>query len=305
MNVHPLAAGAMVRAPAKLNAFFEVLARRGDGFHEIETLMLPISLYDTLVAHPSSDGRVHVECRWASPRLAAAFGPLPTSENNLAAKAAERLRARAGLRDGIRIELIKRIPAQAGLGGGSSDAAAALLAANVVWKLDWNRESLAEIGAELGSDVPFFLSRAEKCGYPAAVCRGRGEQVVTLDSRTPFHFVVVYPPVGLSTAQVYQRCQVPREPKSVVSMAAALMGGDAGRATRLAHNRLESAAESLSPWVARLQREFAREDCLAAQMSGSGSSYFGFCRHARHAQRVARRLRSRGLGQVYVVSTSN
>ncbi len=305
MNVHRLAVSAIVRAPAKLNLFFEVLAKRGDGFHEIETLMVPVSLYDTLVATSDPSGSVRVNCRWASPRLATSLGPLPPSEENLATKAVKLLRERAGVRAGLSLELVKRIPTQAGLGGGSSDAAAALLAANSLWNLDWSRESLAMLGAELGSDVPFFLSEAPKRSYPAAVCRGRGELVTMLAAMMPLDFVVVYPPQGLATALVYRGCQVPRKPRSVAPLVAALERGETQQLGRWIHNRLEGAAEPLSPWVKRLQQAFAGEDCLAAQMSGSGSSYFGICRHARHARRVARRLQSRGVGRVYAVSTSN
>ena len=129
MNVHRLAASVLVRAPAKVNLFFEILAKRGDGFHEIETLMVPIGLCDTLVAADDPTGRVTLDCRWAAPTPQAAdtLGPLPAdSRQNLAARAVELLRTRAGVERGLAMELVKRIPSAAGLGGGSSDAAAAL-----------------------------------------------------------------------------------------------------------------------------------------------------------------------------------
>jgi 4-diphosphocytidyl-2-C-methyl-D-erythritol kinase len=304
MNVHRLAASAIVRAPAKLNLFFEVLAKRNDGFHEIETLMVPISLYDTLVATADPGGQVHLDCRWATPgskgaNAATAFGELPAASENLATRAVELLRRRSGVASGARLELTKRIPAAAGLGGGSSDAAAALLAANAVWKLNWNREALASVAVELGSDVPFFLGRG------VAVCRGRGERVEPVAGLGALDFVVVRPPEGLSTAEVYAHCRVAEEPWPLAPLVDALRGGDLRPLGRLIHNRLEPAAESLSPWIGRLQWEFGRLDCVAAQMSGSGTGYFGICRHARHAQRVARRLQARGVGRVYAVSSSN
>jgi 4-diphosphocytidyl-2-C-methyl-D-erythritol kinase len=303
MNVDRLAASAIVRAPAKLNFFFEVLAKRSDGFHEIETLMAPISLYDTLAATPDPSGRIALTCRWAAPgdgaALSAALGPLPADERqNLAHRAAELLRARAGVTQGLRMDLVKRIPAAAGLGGGSSDAAAALAAANVVWQLGWPREALVELAAELGSDVPFFLSTG------AAVCRGRGERVEPLATPVAVDCVVVRPPVGLPTAEVYARCCPAAEPRHAEPLIAALARGDSRRLPGLLFNRLEAAAETLTPWVLRLREEFAHEGCLAAQLCGSGSAYFGICHHARHARRVASRLRMRGMGQVYAVSTS-
>ena len=245
--------------------------------------------------------QVLVDCRWAT-RFGGPdypLGPLPPAAENLATRAVELLRRRSGIERGIAIELFKHIPSAAGMGGGSSDAAAALLAANAVWNLGWTRAALGQLGAELGSDVPFFL------GSGAAVCRGRGERIEEVAGLGPIHFVVVRPPEGLSTAKVYAACRVADKPRSVAPLIEVLRGGDTRRLGGLVHNRLEAAAGTLSPWIGRLQHELAAEDCLAAQMSGSGSAYFGICRHARHARRVARRLQARGIGHVCAVSTSN
>ncbi len=223
MHVHREATCVCVEAPAKLNLFFEVLGTRGDGFHEIETLMLPINLHDSLTFTPHSattspppeessaatsprrrptssppliDG-IALDCHWAgSADQKTHLGTLPPAAENLALRAAVLLRRRAGVAAGATIRLIKRIPSAAGLGGGSSDAAAALLAGNLAWGIHWPIARLAELAAELGSDVPFFLSSR------AAICRGRGEQVEPLDHRPPqLHTVVVRPPEGLSTAE--------------------------------------------------------------------------------------------------------
>ena len=300
MNVHRLASSATVQAPAKLNLFFEVLARRNDGYHEIESLMVPISLCDTLVATLNSSGAISLNCQWADPADAStALGVLPPAAENLATRAAQLLRTRAGIEQGLAMTLIKRIPSAAGLGGGSSDAAAALLAANELWNTGWSRTALAELGAELGSDIPFFL------GSGAAVCRGRGELIEPVAGLIPLHFVVVRPPEGLSTALVYRACQVASEPRRVEPLVESLRSGDARGLKNHIHNRLRPAAEGLSPWVARVGRELSEQDCLATEMSGSGTGYFGICRHARHAARVARRLRARGLGRVYAASTSS
>jgi 4-diphosphocytidyl-2-C-methyl-D-erythritol kinase len=305
MHVHRLAAGVIVRAPAKLNLFFEVLARRNDGYHEIETLMVPIGLYDTLTARDEPAGNLQLACWWdvaggnAAGNDGDSLGVLPAFEENLAYRAVRLLRERVGIDRGISLRLSKTIPSAAGLGGGSSDAAAALLAANEIWQLHWSREQLAELAAELGSDVPFFLLGG------AAICRGRGERIERLAGVTPLHFVVVRPPVGLSTAAVYKHCQVAAQPRGVAPLVAALRAGDVRNLNQLIHNRLQDAAEALCPWIATLERELAGQDCLADQMSGSGTSYFGICRHARHARRVARRLQARGLGRVYTASTCN
>ncbi len=301
MNVHRLAAGVLVQAPAKVNLFFEALAKRSDGFHEIETLMVPISLFDTLIASPSDSGQVRVDCRWVAgvDGAAESLGDLPSEHDNLVTRALHLLRERAGTARGIHVSLIKRIPSAAGFGGASSDAAAALLAANALWSLGWPRAALADLGGELGSDVPFFL------GSSAAVCRGRGERIEPVSGTGNLHLALVRPPEGLSTARVYAHCVPADPPRSVEPLIGALRAGDMRGISGLLHNRLEGAAVTLSPWIPRLRAELAAQDCLAAQMSGSGTGYFGICRHARHADRVARRLRARGIGHVYAVSTCN
>jgi 4-diphosphocytidyl-2-C-methyl-D-erythritol kinase len=295
MHVYRSDTRVAVQAPAKLNLFFEVLGKRNDGFHEIETLMVPINLYDSLTFSPDPSGRISLHCRWARTADAAALGELPASAENLATKAAVLLRERAGISTGARMRLVKRIPSAAGLGGGSSDAAAALLAANSGWKVNWSTERLMVLAAELGSDVPFFLAGG------AAICRGRGEVVEPVGRLGTLFGVVVRPPVGLNTAEVYRHCRPGRPACSVQPLVRAMRRGDFGRLKSLMHNRLEEAAEGLCPWVGRLQHEFARLNCVAAQMSGSGTSYFAICHHAQHARRVAGRLRSRGVGRVYAV----
>jgi 4-diphosphocytidyl-2-C-methyl-D-erythritol kinase len=191
--------------------------------------------------------------------------------------------------------LVKRIPAAAGLGGGSSDAAAALLAANVLWKLDWPVERLTSVAAELGSDVPFFLERH------AAICRGRGEHVSALRGLSAWHAVLVKPPVEHSTARVYAACRPAAQPRSMGECETAFLRGD-GRAVKAGcFNRLESAAEVNSPWIGKLRHRFSELDGVCAQMSGSGSSYFGIFRSARQARRAAAQLRGYREIRVFVV----
>jgi 4-diphosphocytidyl-2-C-methyl-D-erythritol kinase len=183
------------------------------------------------------------------------------------------------------------------LGGASSDAAATLVAANIAWRLGWSIQRLMELAGELGSDIPFFLSRG------AAVCRGRGEQIES--TRPPrIHVVVVRPPVGLSTPQVYKACRPADSPASVEIVMQSLLQGDTKRAGRQLHNRLQPAAETLTPWIGRLREEFGKQDVVGHQMSGSGSSYFGLCRSARHARRIAARLRARDVGTVLAATSS-
>lgn len=303
MRIHRSGVNHVVQAPAKLNLFFEVLAKRADGYHEVETLMCPIDLYDTLYFRQEASGQVELICERVPQSgglsgtglSGTGVGEVPEGRDNLVVRAVELVRRRAGVDSGATLRLVKRIPTAAGLGGGSSDAAAALVAANQGWGLGFSPGELAAAAAELGSDVPFFLA-----GGPA-VCRGRGERVEPVAGVGLLSCVVVCPPAGLSTAAVYGACRPARQAESVAPLLGALSRGNMKQTGRLLFNRLQPAAARLSPWIERLQREFAGEDCLGHGMSGSGTSYFGLCRHARHARRVARRLQANGVGNVFAV----
>jgi len=304
MFVHRSTVGWFVQAPAKLNLFFEVLGKRGDGYHEIETLMVPVGLYDTLTFEEDASGQILFECRGtcresrtgddvavaeASPAV------LPASRENLVVRAVDLFRCRAEVRRGARLRLVKRIPIAAGLGGGSSDAAAALVAANEGWHVGWPRSELSKLAAELGSDVPFFLADGP------AVCRGRGERIEPVPVVGSMALALVYPPAGLSTAAVYGACQPASAPKPIDPILQSLRRGDWAEVGRGLFNRLQPAARELSVWIRRLEDVVSREDCMGHLMSGSGTCYFALCRHMRHARRVARRLQAIGIGTAYAV----
>jgi 4-diphosphocytidyl-2-C-methyl-D-erythritol kinase len=306
------ATGIEVLAPAKVNLFFEVLNRRDDGFHEIETLMAPIDVYDTLVLESAPPGKVSLVTRWATGLLlpsatvpagevsaADVFGNLPFGEENLAVRAIRLLAQRAGIDCGAKLQLIKRIPAAAGLGGGSSDAASALLAANLAWELNWSTAQLAVVAAEIGSDVPFFLTSR------AAICRGRGERIEPLNGLATIHMVVVRPPEGLQTAAVYRQCQIGNPPRQIDPIMNALRTNRLAELGPVAPNRLLDAARRLSPSIDRVLNQLAAENCPSIGMSGSGTSCFAICRSACHARAVAARLRCRRptIGWVQAVCT--
>jgi len=310
MHVRQSATHVEVVTPAKINLFLEVLGKRPDGFHEIETLMATVTAYDRLIFVPNAKDEIVLSCRWAhgleawqrrqdSQKAAheLLYGEIPRGPQNLVWRAAALIRDRAGIRQGATICLVKRVPAAAGLGGASSDAAATLVAANLAWKLEWSRERLMELAAELGSDIPFFFTPG------AAVARGRGEKI---DVVRPFqiHVVIARPPVGLSTPQVYKACRPAEHPKRAEMLMKSLTRGDMAKAGRQLHNRLQPAAQTLTPWISRLHDEFERQDMMGHQMSGSGSCYFGLCRSARHARRIAARLRARGVGAVFAATSS-
>jgi 4-diphosphocytidyl-2-C-methyl-D-erythritol kinase len=261
-------------APAKVNLFLELLARRPDGFHELETLMVAVSLADTITAMPAD--ALTLTCSDPS---------LPTGPDNLVLKAADALRRHAGVTAGARLHLHKRIPAAAGLAGGSSDAAATLNALNRLWGLGLSADALRRIAAEIGSDVAFFLEP------PAAWCTGRGEVVTPVRSGARLHFVLVCPPEGLSTAAVYRQCRVPAQPRSGDAVRAAFSSGDVAALGRQLFNRLQEPAEALAPAVRDLRLMLARH-APACLMSGSGSTLFALCPDHRSAVRLAGRLRA-------------
>ncbi|MHB8897690.1 MAG: 4-(cytidine 5'-diphospho)-2-C-methyl-D-erythritol kinase [Thermoguttaceae bacterium] len=298
MHLRETRQNAVIHTPGKVNLFFEVLGRRSDGFHEVETLVYPIDLLDTLVVRKRPDRRIELRVQRAFPRVGGAgvsFGEIPADSSNLVVRALDLVRQASGTTWGADVLLIKRIPSEAGLGGGSSDAAAALVAANVVWGLGLGGDQMAKLGARLGSDVPLFLRSG------ASVCRGRGEIVESAPAWPLLHLVLLRPPAGLRTAEVYGRCRVPDRPRSLCQILPAFASADLGRIGHSLFNRLESPAGELTPWIARARGAFEKLDCVGHCMTGSGTCYFGLCRHARHARRVARRLESYGLGQSYVV----
>jgi len=260
-----------VLAPAKVNLFLEVLGRRADGYHDIATLVLAVDLADELDFQSNGSGQLSLTCDDPG---------LPTGPENLVHQAASRLRAATGCTAGARIQLTKRIPVAAGLGGGSSDAAAALVGLNELWRLGLSPASLAGLGAQIGSDVPFFLNGA------AAWCTGRGEVVTPVTVGRPLDLVLVKPPEGLKTADVYGRVRVPDRPEDGGAARAALASGDVEALGRALHNRLQEPAFELSPAAAEWHRRLGATGAAGYLMSGSGSCLFALCRSPAEARRV-------------------
>jgi 4-diphosphocytidyl-2-C-methyl-D-erythritol kinase len=264
----------VIAAPAKLNLFLEILGTRPDDYHELESLMVAVNLFDTLELRARSDDAIVLECD--PPGLTA--GP-----DNLVYKAAEKLRVRAGAPPsrGASIRLTKRIPMQAGLAGGSSDAAAAIFGLTHLWGLNLSGGELAAIAGEVGSDVAFFLS------LPAAWCTGRGEIVSPESPARPLDVVLVCPPVGLATAQVYRAVKVPSRPVDGSAARAAFRAGNPDTLGAALFNRLQPAAVHLAPVVESVYRRLAGLNPAGCLMSGSGSAVFALCRDSHDAHRVA------------------
>ncbi|MGQ9505460.1 MAG: 4-(cytidine 5'-diphospho)-2-C-methyl-D-erythritol kinase [Thermogutta sp.] len=290
----------VVHAPAKVNLFFEVLGRREDGYHLVETLVCPISLFDTLLFEESSGQEVvlTVELITGEASLGdCGFDTVPEGPTNLIHRAARLIQEEMGTRKGARVRLLKRIPTGAGLGGGSADAAAALKGLCRMWGLNPAREVMASWAARLGSDVPLFLENG------ACVCRGRGEIIERLPEFTRLNIVVVKPAVSLSTASVYAACRVPERPRSIQPVLEAWSKGELTSLGEGMFNRLAEAAERLTPAVRDLGDRLRETNCLGALMTGSGSCCFALYRHRKQAIAAARKLKAERAGAVFVVHT--
>ena len=255
----------VVRCPAKLNLFLEVVGRRDDGYHDIDTVMQAIDLADVLEIAPRADGELVLVC--SDPGL-------PTDERNLVVRAAVALREATGHGGGATMRLTKRVPSEAGLGGGSSDAAGALVGLSMAWGLGLGAEELRPVAAGVGSDVAFFLTGG------TARCTGRGEVVEPLEVGAVFHYVLVCPQVRVSTGAAYEEVRFPLTPRrnDINMMVRSVVEGHVGGVGGALFNRLEGPAFSLHPELSAAKGELARSGPFAGVgMTGSGSALFGLC----------------------------
>jgi 4-diphosphocytidyl-2-C-methyl-D-erythritol kinase len=275
-----------VSAAAKVNLALEVLSRRPDGYHEITTVMQTVDLSDRLWLEDAEA----LEVRTSAPGV-------PADERNLAHRAAARLRDAAGLTRGARITLDKRIPVAAGLGGGSTDAAATLVGLNRLWGLRWPAERLSEIAVSLGMDVPFFLRGG------AAVGTGRGERLTPLGGAA-LALVLVNPRFAVSTADMYGRVTpaMYSDGARTRDAADALESRRAGRVAASLYNGLEGAARAAYPQIGQMQAALLAAGALGAAMSGSGPTVFGVARSWEQARQIRTRV-ARGSWECWAVRT--
>lgn len=295
----------ILHAPAKLNCSLAVLGKRPDGFHEIESLMVGTTLCDTVevrLAETGGDGdlpvslRVRFGGRLSTPAGEVLRRDVPTDGSNLVVRAVRALARVAGETRGLEIDLVKRIPAGAGLGGGSSDAATALRAAADVWGIDWPDERLATIASELGSDIPWFFSGG------AGIASGRGEKVEPVAGIPAMAAVIACPAAGLSTPLVYAHCTPDPSRRGEAARLARLLAERRLRAARpLLHNDLEPPARRLLPEIDRLISAMARAGADRPMLTGSGSACFALVETATLARRIAQRLELEGWPGVFCV----
>jgi len=277
-----------LRAPAKINLFLEVKNRRSDGYHTIESVMQAITLFDEIMIEP----------RQAGLSLACSRADLPTDERNLALRAAVFLQRELGITAGARITLKKVIPLGAGLGGGSSDAAAVLVGLLKLWKKRLPAERLGRLAARLGADVPFFLSGG------TAIARGIGEKITPLAGVKSARFVLVYPGFGVSTPWVYQHLHFPLTRKQkITKIKTQLASGFPPREWgQYLYNRLEEVVFPAYPVIARIKEELRQLGC-SSLMSGSGAAVFGLLPSSGDGERIRARLKKQYRDVWLVTST--
>lgn len=281
-----------VRALAKINWTLDVIGKREDGYHELDMLLQSVALHDRLIIAPAA--RISLEMRgWPWIRV---------DEKNLVLRAARALSEAAGGERGARMTLEKRIPVGAGMGGGSADAAAALVGLNALWKLGLSDAELERIGAALGADVPFCV----RGGLQRA--RGIGERLHPLDAVRVCWLVVAQPCRGLSTKDVFGGLRVDRidassRPDNDAAMSA-LQAGDLPALASAMGNALQPVATSLRPAIAECVERIGRTGALAVQMTGSGSAVFGVYASARAARAALDALRGT-YHSVWMTSTAD
>ena len=276
----------IVRTPAKVNLQLSVGPQRPDGYHELLTVFHALSLEDTITASEGSGVTLTMAGEGAE--------KLPTDESNLAHQAAALLAQNAGIEPNVTLHIDKQIPIAGGMAGGSADAAGTLVACDALWRLGYDREQLSEVAAQLGSDVPFALHGGNAIG------RGRGEEITPILGRGEFHWVLALADGGLSTPEVYRRCDELRgdeqvaEPEIADELLHALRSGDADQLAGALHNDLQAAALSLRPTLRGLLESGIEFGALAGLVSGSGPTCAFLVRDGEHALDVAVALTATG-----------
>ncbi len=278
--------GLAVEAYAKVNFTLEVLGKREDGYHDLRSLVVPVSLSDTITL--TNAEKTGLEISAEDPIIDLSKMGVP--ENNLAVRAAELMREVCGIKESVHIKIKKRIPLGGGLGGGSADAAAVINGLNELWNLGLEKRALAELGAQIGSDVPALV-----LGGPVMM-EGRGERVRSFECGEwgtescgkRYWLVLVNPGVFCSTPQIFKSLKGICEdrPEILRDMRSAISKQNEELVAKALQNDLSDAAFDAYPQVANAAKALKDAGALGVLMSGSGASVFGLARDSAHAQQV-------------------
>jgi 4-diphosphocytidyl-2-C-methyl-D-erythritol kinase len=269
-------------SPAKINLFLNVLKKRDDGYHEVETVLQAIELYDEISLMEIGRG-VEVICL---------EGEAPSGKANLAYQAATVILKNHKIKSGVRIEIKKRIPIAAGLGGGSSNAAATFMGLNKLWKLNLSRTRLIELAASVGMDVPFFISGGRAIGT------GRGDEITPLADWQHFWLVLLLPKFSILTHNAYQNLDLTNEKSRLKTVLSHLKDENLKKAL---YNRFEEVTTKEYPVIRIMKDKLVSLGAEGALMSGSGPAVFGIVRQRAQAEKIAMAVQEE---VVYVVKTS-
>jgi 4-diphosphocytidyl-2-C-methyl-D-erythritol kinase len=269
-------------SPAKINLYLRILGKRPDGYHELETLMMPLVFGDEITLRSQENG-LALECDNPS---------LPTDDSNLALRAAKRLTERCGVKQGAKIALTKHTPLAAGLGGGSSNAATVLLGLKQLWGLQADDSVLHELAAAMGSDINFFMAGG------AALCRGRGEQIEAVPCNLSASVLLVNPGFGISTKWAYENwarvsadSRLTVNPPEVSLLLRALAEDDLAGVSRCLFNSLETPSIRKFPVLELIKIAMRDDGADGVLMSGSGATVFGLFADPKAAEKSALRVR--------------
>lgn len=290
-------------APGKVNMSLRVGPRREDGYHDVATLYFAVSLHEEVTAAPRRDGAIAVSLSERSAFTEVqqqvegetVTAAIPLDERNLAHQAAQKLRERLGITSGVDLTITKNVPVAGGMGGGSADAAAALVACSALWGAGLSKEQLAEVGAELGADVPFAILGG------AAVGQGVGDELSPLLTRGELNLVIVPANTGLSTPEIYQELDAMREeagltaeePELDADLVRAVCTADAEMVATLMTNELQAPAVRKIPSLDRMMDAGLLEGAMQGMVSGSGPTVVFLTRDAAAAGQLTTSLEER------------
>ena len=268
-----------MRTNAKINLFLRVLGRRNDGYHEIETVLHGINLHDDIEVERTSSGNTEIDMRFAE----GLHGELPSAEDNVISHVINHLIERGALNEGLRVSITKRIPIGAGLGGGSGNAAGALVALNELWEVGLQPDELNQIAGLVGTDVPYCI------GGGTVLATARGDELTPLPAPDDMSIVLGISHQPLYTRDVYTKWMAQKDAPAVGSapMTLALGGEDVAEIASLLHNDLEPAVFDLRPELVEKKQALIDAGALGASVTGSGPTIFALARDEAHGRQIA------------------
>jgi 4-diphosphocytidyl-2-C-methyl-D-erythritol kinase len=274
-----------IKAPAKVNIRLKVIGRRPDGYHELVSIMVPVDLFDILEIRTPFDGQIQITCKDPD---------VPVDESNLIYRAAWLFMSRTGIDDGALINLNKNIPVAAGLGGGSSNAAATLLALNRIYSSPLSDSDLHALAVKLGADVPFFLN------CRPSLARGTGDILEPIPNWPELWYIIIVPPIKISTSWAYRNLKLELTTDEYAYIYNLLKKG-VYNISHILENDLEKVTSTSFPIINTLKKSLMDAGAEGAIMSGSGPSVFGIFLTHEKAALAKDALFSRDLGKVFIV----